>query len=254
MSSDRDTRRFSAYLARSAEEVMESLELRFRIFAGELGAQLESADAGIDADRYDEHCRHLVVRDNFTGKLVASTRLLTETGARAAGGFYSENEFDLGFLKNLRGRMMEVGRTCVDPAFRNGAVIATLWSKLADCVVEERIDYLFGCASVGLADGGTHAQAVLTYLDGNYLSPPGQRVRAYNVLPPSTRTIEPGNVRLPPLLKAYVSLGAKACGEAYWDRDFGCVDVFMLLNVAELAPRYARRFLRPAATELAHAS
>ena len=57
-------------------------------------------------------------------------------------------------------------------------------------------------------------------------------------------------VKMPPLLKAYLSLGAKACGEAYWDRDFNCADVFMLLNVSDLNPRYARHFLeRSAATE-----
>lgn len=248
-------RRFVAQFAATPEEVMESLQLRFRVFAEELGARLESADAGIDLDRYDEHCRHLVVRDTFSGRLVASTRVLTGAGAREAGGFYSENEFDLGFLAALPGRMMEVGRTCVDPAFRNGAVISTLWSLLAGCVVSGRVDYLFGCASIGLSDGGAQAHAVLDYLGHNYLSPPAQRVRAYNPLPASDCRAHTTTPRLPPLLKAYVSLGARACGEPYWDRDFDCADVFMLLNVADLAPRYARRFMRPVAVDaLSHAA
>lgn len=239
-------RRFVAELAVTEDEILESLQLRYRIFAGELGARLETAAAGIDADRYDPHCRHLVVRDTLTGGMVASTRLLTEQGARAAGGFYSENEFDLGFLAALQGRVMEVGRTCVDPGYRSGGVIATLWSRLAGLVVDEGIDYLFGCASIGLADGGAQAQAVLACLDRHHLSPPTRRVRAYNILPSPDRAIPESAPRLPPLVKAYVSLGARACGEAYWDRDFDCVDVFMLLDVAELAPRYARRFLRRA--------
>lgn len=238
------SRRYVAGFASSENEILESLQLRYRIFAGELGAQLETAAAQIDADRYDPHCRHLVVRDASSGRMVASTRLLSETGARAAGGFYSENEFDLSFLYGLPGRQMEVGRTCVDAEFRNGAVIATLWSKLADCVVNENIDYLFGCASVGLQDGGIQAQRVLRYLDQHHLSPATQRVRSYNRLPASDLREATEAPRLPPLLKAYVSLGAKACGEAYWDRDFDCIDVFMLLDVAQLAPRYARRFVR----------
>ena len=49
---------------------------------------------------------------------------------------------------------------------------------------------------------------------------------------------------MPPLLKAYMSLGAKACGEAYWDQQFNCADVFMLLNVSELNPRYTRHFMQ----------
>ena len=39
-------------------------------------------------------------------------------------------------------------------------------------------------------------------------------------------------------------LGARACGEPYWDPDFQCADVFMLLDVRELNPRYARHFLK----------
>jgi putative hemolysin len=245
MNTSSTERRFMARLATDEPEILESLQLRYRIFAGELGAQLESACDGIDKDQYDPHCRHLIVRDTLTGKMVASTRLLDEHGAAAAGGFYSENEFDLGFLHALPGSKMEVGRTCVDPEFRNGAVIATLWSQLAQCVRDERVDYLFGCASIGLADGHPQARAVMSYLTGNYLSPPVQRAHPYQTLPPQLASAPATTPRLPPLVKAYVSLGAVACGEAYWDRDFDCLDVFMLLDLARLEPRYRRRFMRP---------
>ena len=238
-------RRFVAGFAVGEAEILESLQLRYRIFAQELGAKLETAAAGIDADQYDRHCRHLVVRD---------TRLLGDSGAAAAGGFYSENEFDLGFLRTLPGRKVEVGRTCVDPEFRNGAVIATLWSRLAGCVIDERIDYLFGCASIGLAEGRDQALSVMSYLTGQYLSPEGQRALPYQTLP-ELRAPAACTPRLPPLVKAYVSLGARACGEAYWDRDFDCLDVFMLLDMERLEPRYRRRFMAPAqSAALAHAA
>jgi putative hemolysin len=237
-------RRFIAHFAAEGDEVLESLRLRYRIFAEELGAKLESANIGIDADQYDPHCQHLIVRDMQTGEMVASTRLLSETGAAVAGGFYSENEFDLAFLDTLRGRKMEVGRTCVDPRFRNGAVIATLWSRLAQCVREERVDYLFGCASIGLADGQAQARAVMSHLTANYLSANEQRALPYQTLPELVNGAPAVPApRLPPLVKAYVSLGARACGEAYWDRDFDCLDVFMLLDLQQLEPRYRRRFM-----------
>jgi putative hemolysin len=253
---DASAPRFVARFAADEAEVMESLRLRYRIFAEELGAKLETAAAGIDADPFDLHCRHLIVRDNWSGEMVASTRLLTETEASAAGGFYSQGEFELGFLQGLSGRKMEVGRTCVAPAFRNGTVIATLWSRLAACVVDEGIDYLFGCASIGLDEGPDYARAVMNHLRGNYLSPDAHRVEPRCALPalgPVTATHTP---RLPPLVKAYVSLGARACGEAYWDQDFNCLDVFMLLDVARLEPRYRRRFLAAPerADALAHAA
>lgn len=245
---DASEARFVARFAADEAEVMESLRLRYRIFAQELGARLGSASAGIDADPFDVHCRHLIVRDNWSGEMVASTRLLTETEAAAAGGFYSQGEFDLRFLGTLPGRKMEVGRTCVAPAFRNGAVISTLWSRLAACVSEEGIDYLFGCASIGLEDGPHYARAVMEHLTGHYLSPAAQRVTPHLAMPNAPSTGAPDrSPRLPPLVKAYVSLGARACGEAYWDRDFNCLDVFMLLDVARLEPRYRRRFLPAAA-------
>ena len=237
-------RRFVAQLAASEEDILESLRMRYRIFGGELGANLKTGVAGIDTDRYDAHCRHLVVHDSLTGRMVASTRLLTEVGARAAGGFYSESEFDLGFLAGLPGRKMEVGRTCVDPAFRNGAVIATLWSKLFECVVQERQDFLFGCASIDLDDGGEYARSVLKHLDRHCLSSPLHRSRSYRPLPAGQERSSDATLRLPPLIKAYMSLGAKACGDAYWDQDFNCVDVFMLLDIAAMSPRYQRHFER----------
>ena len=238
--------RFTVSFAATQDEVLESQRLRYRIFAEELGAQIDGGDQGIDADAYDPWCRHLLVRD-ATGRIVACTRILTDDQAPDAGGFYSAGEFDLAMIDALPGRVMEIGRTCVDREFRNGAVIATLWQGIAAYVTSHRFDYLFGCASIGLEDGGAQAHAILQQIRAKYMAPPSQHVRPYYPLPAAdSRTT--GKVRMPPLLKAYVSLGAKACGEAYWDRDFNCADVFMLLNVGDLHPRYARHFLERGAT------
>lgn len=234
--------RFSVRFARNRDEVRETQRLRYRIFAEEMGAQI---DGGVDEDRYDPFCRHLLVRDEAQDRLVACTRILTDERARDAGGFYSEGEFELNLLDSLPGRVLEVGRTCVDAEYRGGAAIATLWAGLAGYVTQSGFDYLFGCASIGLEDGGVNANAVIDYLRRDYLSPPYHRIRPRIALPVSD-VQQTGKPKLPPLIKAYVSLGARACGEAYWDRDFNCADVFMLLNVGELSPRYARRFLHRA--------
>ncbi len=234
--------RFTVQFARNSDELAETQRLRYSIFAGELGAQIDDAGSGLDVDRYDAHCRHLYVRDRTTGLIVACTRILTDDRAAFAGGFYSGSEFDLGLLEHLPGRAMEIGRTCVDPNYRTGAVIALLWSGLADMIVREGFDYLFGCASIGLEDGGANAHAILQTLRSQHLSPPWHRVRPRNPLPaPDAAPTQPA--KMPPLLKAYVSLGARACGEPYFDPAFNCADVFMLLNVPDLSPRYARRFL-----------
>ena len=233
--------RFTVQFARGNDELLEAQRLRYRIFAEEMGAQIDDDGTRLDRDGYDIYCRHLYVRDNVTGQLVACTRILTDDRAADAGGYYSAGEFELGSLESLPGRAMEIGRTCVAAEFRSGAVIALLWSGIADLIAREGFDYLFGCASVGLEDGGATAQSILDQLRAEYLSPPYHRVRPRQPLPAcDARPAEPA--RMPPLLKAYVNLGAKACGEPYWDPDFNCADVFMLLNVMDLNPRYARRF------------
>ncbi len=234
--------RFEVRFAETPEEVRETQRLRYRIFAEELGAQIDGGDQALDHDQYDAHCKHLLVRELDGQRIIACTRILTDERAPAVGGFYSAGEFDLAMLDSLPGRVMEIGRTCVDAEYRNGAVIATLWQGIAAYITNNGYDYLFGCASIGLEDGGASAHAILDQIRAKHLAPDYQRVRPYIPLPAADRRIAE-KPRMPPLLKAYLSLGAKACGEAYWDRDFNCADVFMLLNVTDLHPRYARHFL-----------
>ena len=233
--------RFVVEFATTPEQVLETQQLRYQIFAEELGAEIDGGPDHADRDAFDPHCQHLLVRETTSGRVVACTRLLSDNAARDAGRFYSEGEFDLEMTRSLPGRIMEIGRTCVHPDYRSGATIALLWSGIAAHINAEGYDYLFGCASIGLEDGGAAAHAILDTIRAKYLAPSYQRVRPYVTLPAAdARPVD--RVRMPPLLKAYLSLGAKACGEPYWDQDFNCADVFMLLNVSDLHPRYARHF------------
>jgi len=239
--------RFYVDLATTPEDVRESQQLRYRIFAEELGANLSGAEDGMDRDRFDAHCQHLLVRDVETGHIVASTRLLTDDAAHRAGGFYSATEFDMEPILALDGRKLEVGRTCVDPSFRQGAAIAVLWSGLAGFIQLQGIDYLFGCASIKLDDQGVRATAIMNRLRQHAFATPEHRVEPRLPLPPVTVADDSITAPLPPLLKAYVRLGARACGEACWDPDFNVADVFMLLDVDELDPSYSRHFMDRAA-------
>lgn len=245
--------RFEVRFAESAAEIRETQRLRYRIFADELGASIDGGADALDHDHYDGHCRHLMVTEPEHNRVIACTRILTADRAPAVGGFYSAGEFDLAMLDSLPGRVMEIGRTCVDADYRNGVVIATLWQGIAAYISNHGYDYLFGCASIGLEDGGASAHAILEQIRERHLAPDYQRVRPYIRLPAADRRPNE-KPRMPPLLKAYLNLGAKACGEAYWDRDFNCADVFMLLNVSDLNPRYARHFLGKPAADLATAA
>lgn len=226
-------------LAESTAQIREAQRLRYEVFSRELGARLHSAVAGIDDDAFDAHCHHLLVWDG--DRIGGCTRILTADRARRAGGFYSQTEFNIDAVLALPGRFMEAGRTCVHRDYRNGAAITTMWAGLANFVAEHRIDYMIGCASMPLGDNGAEAWAIYADLARRYLSPPSLRVWPLIPLPPVERPAR-GYV-LPPLLKAYLRIGAKICGEPYWDRDFNVADVFILVPTASLERRYARHFL-----------
>ncbi len=229
-------------LAATADDIYASQRLRYDIFAKEQGAQLESASEGIDRDYYDDFCHHLLVRQADTHEVVGSTRILTTANARRAGSFYSENEFDLrGLFPQLRGNAIEIGRTCIHPDFRNGAGIGMLWLGLAQFMEMHCVDYMFGCASISMQDGGAQAAAIMQEARHHNLAPETMRVKPKVRLLP---TQPASKVNMPPLLKAYLKLGAWVAGEPCLDPDFNVADIFILLDVNNLNTRYHRHFVQ----------
>ena len=124
------------------------------MFAGEMGARLDTAVPGHDVDAFDAYCEHLLVRDTETRAVIGTYRVLTPAQALRAGGLYSDTEFDLARLAHLRGRMVELGRSCVHPDHRHGGVIMALWGALADFMVRNRLDTMIGCASIPMLHNG----------------------------------------------------------------------------------------------------
>ena len=224
-------------------EIREAQKLRWRIFADEMGARLRSPEHGVDRDLYDPHCAHLTVRDDGAGEVVGTYRILTGARARKIGGFYSDEEFDLTRLNHLRDRMVEVGRSCVHPDYRNGATIALLWSGLAQFMQAQGYEYLIGCASMGMADGGHGAASIYNRLTQSSLCPIEYRVFPRCALPIEhlDRTLD---AQVPPLIKGYVRCGAWVCGDPAWDPDFNTADLLMLLPLSRLDGRYARHFMK----------
>ena len=167
----RSGRRYSVAFARSDAERREAQRLRWRVFVEEMGAQPRSKEPGVDHDLFDPHCKHLLVRDEESGEVIGTYRLLPPHAARRIGCYYSETEFDLTRLQLLRPRMVEIGRSCVDPRHRAGTVIALLWSGVARYMLAHGYRYLAGCASISLADGGRAAAAALHRMRAMSLAP-----------------------------------------------------------------------------------
>lgn len=235
--------------ARTEDEVREAQRLRYRVFATEMGARLNvpaDAPAEHDIDRFDAYCEHLLIRapgrPGTTRPVVGTYRLMTPAAARRAGGLYSETEFDLHNLAPLRSRMVELGRSCVDPDWRSGSVIMALWGALAEFMVRNGLDTMVGCASMGIRDGGHSAASLWERLRHQHLAEAQWHVRAHLPLPVGdldrSLSVEP-----PALIKGYLRCGAKLLGAPAWDPDFNTADLPMMMRINDLPLRYRRHFL-----------
>ena len=146
--------KISVSWARHQDEVRAAQRLRYQVFAVEMGATLPITVAGHDIDLFDDYCEHLLVRDEASGEVIGTYRVLTPTQAKRAGGTYSDTEFDLTRLRALRARMVELGRSCVHVDHRSGGVILALWGALAEFMARNQLDTMIGCASIPMQVGG----------------------------------------------------------------------------------------------------
>jgi putative hemolysin len=235
--------------ARHLDEVRAAQRLRHAVFVDEMGARptpAPGAPAGHDIDLFDEFCEHLIVRtmpgDDEAGEVVGTYRVLTPAAARRAGSFYSETEFDLTRLRPLRERMLELGRSCVHPEHRSGAVILALWGALAQFVDHNAMETVIGCASISMRDGGHCAASLWARLRETHLAPLEWQVRPRVALPvddlDQSLDVEP-----PALIKGYLRMGAKVLGAPAWDPQFATADLPLLTRVADIPARYRRHFL-----------
>lgn len=234
--------RYAVTVAATTAEVEEAQRLRWSVFVEEQGARPLEGRPGIEYDRFDPFCKHLIVRDLSLGTAVGTYRVLTAEKARKLGGFYTEQEFDLGGLGAHRDHIVEIGRSCVHPDYRSGAVISLLWAGLAGLIIGTDARFVIGCASISMSDGGVEAASVYARLADDHLAPPAFRMMPHNPLGLERLLADPA-IKPPPLVKGYLRAGAEVAGPPAVDPDFGTADLPMLLTLDRLSPRYARHFI-----------
>jgi len=242
--------RIEAVWARHADQVKQAQRLRYRVFADEMGARLSpppGTEPGLDADRFDAHCEHLLVQTvetaNAPSCVVGTYRVLTPVAAGRAGGLYSDAEFDLSRLEALRPRIAELGRSCTDPDYRTGGVILMLWGALAHFMLRNGLDVTVGCASIPMHDGGHTAASLWHQLRQTDAAPDALSARPRLPLPVDALRTDL-EVSPPALIKGYLKCGGKVLGPPAWDPDFGTADLPMMMNLADLPAAYRRRFLQ----------
>lgn len=240
---------FEVVWARDDDDVRQAQRLRHVVFAEEMGARLSvplGSPPGHDIDMFDPYCEHLLVRaagvDGEPGPVIGTYRVLTPAAARRVGGLYSDTEFDLTRLRPLRSRMVELGRSCVHPAWRSGGAILALWGALAEFMVRNDLDTMIGCASISMRDGGHVAASLWEQLRKTHLAPIEWRVQPRLPLPVEELQHDL-DVEAPALIKGYLRCGAKVLGAPAWDPDFNTADLPLMMRIADLPARYRKHFI-----------
>jgi putative hemolysin len=243
-----DTPRYTLLLSTDPALIEAAQRLRHDVFTSEPGFALAGATDGRDADRFDEYCDHLLVREDTSGELVGCYRMLPPPGAIAAGGLYTATEFDVSALDQLRPSLVEMGRAVVREDHRNGGVVLLMWAGILAYLDRCGYDYVAGCVSVPVRGAdeetpGSQIRGVRDFVRRRHAA--SYTVHPYRPVTVDGRGLDeidpPGRVAVPPLMRGYLRLGAKVCGDPAHDPDFGVGDFPALLDKREADTRYLRR-------------
>ena len=247
---------FLVKFAENQQEIDAAKRLRYNVFMEEQGHLAgKSTVNALDEDEFDPYCLHLIVVERAANEVIATYRVHPGVIALQGLGFYSEQEFKLGGLEKIAEKSVEVGRSCVNPAYRNGVTVALLWAGMAAVHERSQCQYLLGCVSL------TPADPVVGRAMSDFLADQGDVfTRELDVAPQpgwELPEVDPAAVRaytegekkfqlrklIPPLMKGYLRLGAKFGKEPVLDKEFGTIDFLVLFNLDEIDHKYARHFL-----------
>jgi putative hemolysin len=248
------TPRYTLLLSTDPTLIDAAQRLRHDVFTTEPGFALAGASDGRDADRFDEFCDHLLVREDNTGELVGCYRMLPPPGAIAAGGLYTATEFDVTGLDALRPSLVEMGRAVVRDDHRNGGVVLLMWAGILAYLDRSGYDYVTGCVSVPVEDSdiaGRQIRGVRDFVLRRHAAPSEYTVYPYRPVTIDGEGLDaiepPARVTVPPLMRGYLRLGAQVCGEPAHDLDFGVGDFPALLDKRRADTRYLTRLRSVAA-------
>jgi putative hemolysin len=218
-------------LSSSKEELEAALKLRYRVFNEELGEGLpESAATGMDRDKFDDFCDHLLIMD---GPRVVGTYRLLPGSRRPAEGFYTETEFKLGSFKFDVLKTVELGRACVDPVYRKRSTLMGLFWGLHKYAQAQNTRYFLGCGSLPMMSPDD-AEATFAALQHQ-----GRVDEACGVSPLPQNSFkgnaDEGQAQIPPLITMYLEFGAKILGRPAYDPVFKCYDLLVFFDMENLS-------------------
>jgi len=255
-------------LAQSQEDRQAACRLRFKVFNIELGEGLESSyRTGLDTDRFDGVCHHLLVEDKPSSRVVGTYRMQSGPTAARHFGYYSEQEFNLAPYEPLRPGILELGRAAIDREHRTPEVLTLLWRGIAQYAHGMGLRYLLGCSSLNSCDPGEgwrlYRQLAIYRVPPEFETLPAaaytcpSEQQEANAQPfswrgedrPAPETGPPAQaaapVKVPKLLKTYLAIGARIAAPPAWDREFRSIDFLTFLDLELLSSAARNRFLAP---------
>jgi putative hemolysin len=245
-------------LAQTAEDRDAACRLRFKVFNIEMGEGLESSyQTGLDTDKFDLFCEHLLVEEKSTHRIVGTYRMQSGETAANHVGYYSEQEFYFAPYEPLRSGVLELGRASIDREHRSPEVLTLLWRGIAQYATDMGLRYLVGCSSLNSQDPCEGWQMYhqlenfrvcpefATEPTAAYACPSEQQGPNAQPLPCASVASLSAMPRVPRLLRTYLAIGARICAPPAWDREFGTIDFLTLLDLKSISPSARNHFLAP---------
>lgn len=231
-------RRFTARFAENACDIQAAQALRAAVFR----------QGRADQDSFDTGCRHVLVEDRLKKRLVCTFRIQPfENGAEISRS-YAAQFYELSALKAYQGRLVEMGRFCVDPRYRDPDILRVAWAEMTRYVDEHNVKMLFGCSSFHGAEAEAHFEA-FALLKARHLGPRKYlpKIKAPKVFRFARLGRKPdlraAHSSMPPLLRTYLLMGGWTSDHAVVDRDLDTLHVFTGLEIGAI-PATRKRLLR----------
>lgn len=225
-------------LAASAADMADVARLRAVRFRG--------TGTASDLDRFDPLSRHLVIRSGPAAPVQATARLRLLSDPSALGGCYTAQFYDLGALARLAPRCLEIGRICIDARLvHDPDILRALLAGLTRLALDQRAEFLIGCASFRGADPARH-HAALALLSRCHLGPealrPARRPdRLSCALPAADPPDRAAALRsVPALLRLYLRLGGWVSDHAVLDPELDTLHVFAAVETRAVPPHRLR--------------
>ena len=244
-------KRFEIRFTKNKDELIESQRLRHKVFIDEVGASnKKKVESKIETDKFDDYYKHLVIIDHEDpalhpkGKIVGVTRIMLSDEIHNDIGFYCAQEFNLSPIISTQKKCLEIGRTCIDPVYRNTLILHYLWIEIGAYCSTNSVELLFGVASFK-GNNVNKISMALSFIHNEYLAPSEIRPKALKAGFIAMNIIQKNAInklnalkQMPSLLKSYLRLGAKVGEGAFIDKELNTIDILIIIDVLKMTKKY----------------